>query len=117
MTSVDPKYFHGAYNLVLKSLLAVKPTARIALFTHYTDDGTITTGMYTKLNECITAIGKYWGVQVCPSNIKSGLINKTSYPINNLTIMSDSMHPASDPTGWVVNLLSNIAYDFLRTMS
>ena len=116
MTSESLSTFHGSLNFVIKQLLTAKPKARIALFTHFTNDAVIPTDGWGKMNEVIETVGNYWGIPVCKVYKKSGIIKKNG--INSITsYMPDNVHPATDPTGNTVEILTNIAYHFLKRIS
>jgi hypothetical protein len=116
LTSESLNTFHGSFGFVIKQLLLAKPKARIAIFCHFSDDTAALSNGWGKTNELIEKIGIYWGIPVLKVHQKSGLIKKNG--INTISnYMPDNIHPATDTTGKTVEILTNLAYDFLKSIS
>lgn len=110
--SEDTNTFLGAYNFVLKQLFTAKKRARILILTHYSDDGISGGSLSGKnawktVNDLIIQIADYWNIPVCKVRDKTGW--NYTHGIENLsTFNPDGIHPATDPTGQAVEILTQI---------
>ena len=112
-TSEDLNTFLGSYNVVLKELFNAKPTARVMLLTHYSDDDHANgKGYWKKLNDLIVAIGNHWSVPVLDLRKLTGVRNANG--VNNIPeYCPDFLHPATDPDKKLINIITRLAKQFI----
>lgn len=116
-TSTDTNTFLGSYNSVLRELFTAKPTAKVMLVTHYSDDGEQVAPYNTKdcwkpLNDLIVKIGEYWNVPVLDLRKVSGMRNANG--IGNINLYCpDLIHPASDSERLAVNQIARLCESFI----
>lgn len=122
--SRDTKTFVGAMGFVLEELYKAKPTARVVLITHFSDDGVQVNGHYGKdiwkpLNEMIKGIAEYWGVKLIDARHLVGWHNTRTTVggagSDNMlaNYVKDGIHPAYGNNVEAVKLLANIYYNEL----
>jgi hypothetical protein len=112
VSTIGTNSFIGAHNWVFDKLLTVKPTARIIMITHYSEDNgeTEEARFYRRLLDQQEAIAAYWGIPVCKVYEKSGWVCKNGFNIIE-EFASDGIHPdtASFP------VLADIIVPFLES--
>lgn len=117
-TSEDTNTFLGSYNKVLKELFTAKPTAKVMLVTHYSDDGVQVPALqngkncWKTLNDLIVKIAEYWNVPILDLRNISGM-HKTNGVENISVYCPDLIHPASDTNAVAVKNIANICTRFI----
>ncbi len=118
-TSEDTNTFLGSYNKTLKELFTAKPTAKVMLVTHFSDDrhvlGSATKDYWKTLNDLIVKIGEYWNIPVLDLRKISGM--RSANGIDNLNIYcpdgSNPIHPATDTEKKAINYIARLAAQFI----
>ena len=91
----DNKTFRGSYNIVLNSLFAIKPTAKVLMITHHTEDGEFKNKDLKKLINQQLEIAKFWNIPIVNLADNLGWVNKDN--VNTLIAnVPDMIHPASN---------------------
>lgn len=116
-TSEDDTTFLGAYNKVLKALFTAKPTAKVLLLTHFSDDGVQVGTQSVKdcwktLNDLILKIGEYWNIPVIDLTELTGMRKVNG--VENISIYApDFIHPASDSNKLIINDIARLCERFI----
>ena len=112
----DIKTFAGSYNFVIDELLKAKSRARFAFVTHFSHDergGVEDRDFYKKMNVVIEMLAEHWNAPLLRMHRKTGWVNRDGH---NLVLVynPDGIHPATDPTGEAVYILTVLAREFLE---
>lgn len=115
IASTNKATFYGAYDYVIKAVLAVRPDIKIVLVTFpsrypfgSTDPSTIAN--YESLRTAIKAIGDKWGFPVLDLG---GIMGYNSITAVAGKFTTDGVHPTQDST----NKIADVGYRFLLGVS
>lgn len=112
----DIKTFAGSYNFVIDELLTAKPRARFAFVTHFSNDergGVEDKDFYKKMNQVIELLAEHWNAPVLRMHRKTSWVNRDGHNVV-MVFNPDGIHPATDPTGEAVYILTVLSREFLE---
>ncbi|NML70024.1 SGNH/GDSL hydrolase family protein [Chryseobacterium sp. RP-3-3] len=115
--SIDVNTFYGAYNFVLQKLFQSKPTARVLILSHFSNDSNTTTGYYKPVNDVVKVIADKWDIERLYVHEKSQFVNNGLVSVFGAgKQIPDGIHPGSDTTLGAVKILEKIVTEKMKSV-